>query len=402
MSPVISQQDFGQLFERDRLGVVSDTEYLSRGARNERGSQYGIDGNFSFNIEEDYKSDPGQWMNNDFLQRELIVTLKQQITPRDSVYVQGLGYDADGGDLHQYYAPSMANPNVRFKETQDPTVVLGYHHEGGPGVHTLLLLARIEDTYSYTNPAQPTLIAFRPEPNPIIMPGVTSLARVAGTTMHQYFENQLTIYSGELQQIWQTLAHNTIAGARLQYGDFETGNLQTIPSAYYPLFTEPAAAQDLNTYFNRVSLYGYHEWQVLNPLQIFGGLAYDWMKFPANAQTAPISSEEQSESRFSPKAGLIWRPMKASTVRAAYTRSVGGASVDQSYQLEPSQVAGFIQSFRSLIPESVAAENPGAQFETYELSFEQNFDAGTYLGLSGEMLNSQDRQTVGAFDRPAF
>ncbi len=402
MSQALSQQDYGQLFERDRLGVVSDTEYLSRGAWNESGAQYGIDGNFSFNIEEDYKSDPGQRLNNDFLQRELIVTLKQQFSPRDSVYVQGLGYDADGGDLHQYYTPNLANPDVRFKETQEPTAVLGLHHEGGPGVHTLLLLARIEDTYSYTNSTQPTLVAFRPELNPAAMPGVTSLVRVDGINMHQSFVNQLAIYSGELQQIWQTLAHNTIVGLRLQYGDFETANLQTTPSADNSLFTDPPAAQDLDTSFNRVSFYGYHEWQVLDPLQMFGGLAYDRMRFPANAQTAPISSEEKSESRFSPKAGLIWRPMKEMTIRGAYTRSLGGASVDQSYQLEPSQVAGFIQSFRSLIPESVAAESPGAQFETFELSFEQNFDTGIYLGLSAEMLNSQDRQTVGAFERPAF
>jgi len=38
----------------------------------------------------------------------------------------------------------------------------------------------------------------------------------------------------------------------------------------------------------------------------------------------------------------------------ASTRSFSGASLDQSYQLEPSQVAGFVQSYRSIIPESIA------------------------------------------------
>jgi hypothetical protein len=122
------------------------------------------------------------------------------------------------------------------------------------------------------------------------------------------------------------------------------------------------------------------------------------MNYPANIQTAPISNEEQTTSQFSPKAGLIWRPMKDTTLRFAYTRSLGGTSVDQSYQLEPSQVAGFLQSFRSVIPESVAAESPGAEFKTYGCSLEQKFGAGTYLGLSGQILNSLDRQVVGAFD----
>ena len=303
--------------------------------------------------------------------------------------------------MHQYYAPNMANPDFRFKETQDPTVVLGYHHEWSPGVHTLLLLARINDTYSFTNSTQPTLVAFRPELNPVTMPGVTTLTAVDGINMAEAYENQLTIYSGELQQIWQTPEHNTIIGGRLQYGDFETANLQNLPSAFAYLFSNPpspATQQDFNSHFSRVSSYGYHEWQILDPLQLFGGLTCDWMKFPENFQTAPVSNHEQTSSQLSPKAGLIWTPMNDTTIRFAYTRSLGGTSVDQSYQLEPSQMAGFVQTFRSLIPESVAAESPGAEFETYGFSLEHKLSTGTYMGLSAEMLDSEVREVVGAFD----
>ncbi len=401
ISPAISQQEYFRPFEGNRSGILSYTEYLSRGAWNEVAAQYGTDGSFSYNLEEDYKFDPGQRLNNDLQQRVLKLTLKQQFTPKDDIYMQAVGYDANGGDLHQYYAPSMASPDYRFKETQDPTFVLGYHHEWSPGVHTLLLLARINDTYSFTNSTQPTLVTFRPELNHISKPGVTTLTGVDSINMAEAYEDQLTIYSGELQQIWQTPEHNTIVGARLQYGDFETSNLQNQPSAFTYLFPtppSPATQQDFNSHFNRVSFYGYHSWQILDPLQLFGGLTYDWMKFPANIQTAPISNTEQTSSQLSPKAGLIWTPMRDTTIRFAYTRSMGGTSVDQSYQLEPSQVAGFIQSFRSLIPESVAAESPGAEFETYGVSLEQRFSTGTYLGLSGEILNSQDRQIIGAFD----
>ena len=400
MTPALAQQEYSTLFERDRPGVTLDTEYLSRGAWTEEAAQYGMDGNFSYNLEEDYKSDPGERVNNDFQQRQLTFTLKQQFTPKDGVYVQAVGYDADGGDLHQYYATNMASPDYRFKETQDPTVVVGYHHEWSPGVHTLLLMARINDTFSFTSSTQPTLLTFRPELNPITMPGVTTLKAVDSIFMHEIFENQLTIYSGELQQIWQTPEHNTIVGGRQQYGEFETASLQNLPSAFAFLFPNPpspATQQAFNSQFNRVSLYGYHAWQILDPLQLFCGLTYDWMKFPANIQTAPISNEEQTSSHLSPKAGLIWTPMKDTTIRFAYTRSLGGASVDQSYQLEPSQVAGFLQSFRNLIPESVVGQTPGAEFETYGLSLEQKFSTGTYFGLSGQMLNSQDLLGVGAF-----
>ncbi|HEY2083483.1 MAG TPA: hypothetical protein VGI88_11920 [Verrucomicrobiae bacterium] len=102
--------------------------------------------------------------------------------------------------------------------------------------------------------------------------------------------------------------------------------------------------------------------------------------------------------QVSPKAGMIWRPAADTVVRFAFTRSLEGASLDQSFQLEPSQVAGFIQSFRSIIPESIAGANAGARFETYGFSLEQKFPTGTYLGLSGEILNSDVHRDDGAFD----
>jgi hypothetical protein len=137
---------------------------------------------------------------------------------------------------------------------------------------------------------------------------------------------------------------------------------------------------------------------VLDSLQLTAGLTHDWMKYPANFQTTPISAAELASSRLSPKAGLIWNPMADTIVRFAYTRSTGGASVEQSSQLEPPQVAGFVQSFRDLIPESVVAQAPAEQFETYGFSLEQQIGGGTYLGFSADILNSRIHQVVGSFD----
>jgi len=77
---------------------------------------------------------------------------------------------------------------------------------------------------------------------------------------------------------------------------------------------------------------------------------------------------------------------------------LSGASIDQSFQLEPSQVAGFNQSFRSIIPESIQGAESGARFETYGASLEHQFPTGTYLGLSGEVLNSKVDRTFGVFE----
>jgi hypothetical protein len=393
LSPTVSQQEYSKLFERDRFGVVSSTEYLSRGAWTESGAQYGTFGNFSYSLEAFYRTDNGQRVNNDVEQRQLSIQIKQQLTPQDSVYLQAIHYDAGGGDLAQYFDQSIANPDFRFREKQEPILALGYHREWSPGVHTLFLAARLQDTLSViaTNMSQPTLVQNVP---------FGSVVAVDGLGMDQDFKGKLEIYSAELQQIWQLGEHNTIVGGRVQWGDFRTRNVQSDPSRLvnrFPGAPTNAADQNFSVDFRRTSVYGYHYWQVAAPLQLIGGVSYDRITFPENFRFAPISDQEQTVEQVSAKAGMIWAPDNNSTVRFAYTRSLSGASLDQSFQLEPSQVAGFIQSYRSIIPESVTGPNAGAEFETFGLSLERKFRTATYVGIAGELLNSEVRRTVGAF-----
>lgn len=397
LSPVISQGEYSSLFARDGFGVVSSTEYLSRGAWTQSGAQFGVFGDFSYDFEALYHFDPGQRANDDIQQRQLSLTLKQQLTPQDIAYFNIQQYEANFGDVAQYYNQNMANPNVRAKESQDQNISLGYNHEWSPGVHTLFLATRLNDTGSFTNPASPTLVEFAPE----FTPGVPTLTSVQGITMHEHYVNRLTLYSGELQQIWEQAEHTTIIGGRIQYGTFDTASLQDMPSSLAFIFPDPPtpmAQQDVDSQFKRFSIYGYHQWQIFEPLQLIGGLAYDHITYPENFRTAPVSGNEKTSDQVSPKAGLIWTPLQNTAVRFAYTRSLSGASVDQSYQLEPSQVAGFIQNYRSVIPESIAGANAGATFETYGLSLEQKFSTGTYLSVAGEILDSSVDRVDGAFD----
>jgi Tfp pilus assembly protein PilF len=401
LSPAISQGEYSRLFARDGFGVASSTEYLSRGAWTQSGAQFGVFGNFSYDVEALYRSDPGQRANNDIEQRQLSLTLKQQLTPKDSVYLEIEQYDANFGDLSQQYFQNMADPYVRGNETQNPIVGIGYNHEWSPGVHTLFFASRLNDTTSFTNPAGPTLVEFTPG----FPPFPTTLTSVQGLTMQEHYVDRLTIYSGELQQIWEQPAHSTIIGTRIQYGHFVTANLQASPDSLvfiFPPSPEPVADQDITSVFRRISFYGYHQWRIFEPLQLIGGLAYDRITFPENSRTAPVSGNGRTEDEISPKAGMIWTPLHDTAVRFAYTRSLAGASMEQSHQIEPSQVAGFIQNYRSVIPESIAGANAGAGFETFNLSLEQKFRTGTYLTISGEILNSTVNRIDGAFDYNPF
>ena len=396
LSSTISRSEYSRLFEQNRFGIVSDTEYLSRGAWSEFGAQYGTFDKVSYDFDWAYASDPGQYRNNDFELWRLQLQLKLQITPQDTIYGRVSHYNSEFGDLAQYYDPTNSNPNVRLEEEQEPIITLGYHHEWNPGVHTLFLATRLDDTLTLVNPLQPTIAASRPD-----APSDDTLVAVIGLDMNQRLATGLEIYSAELQQIWESYAHGTIVGTRFQYGEFNMGNLQ-VATNFVALFDNPAAQQDIESDFRRFSVYGYHQWRICDEFQLVGGLSYDWISFPENFRYAPVSAEEQTEEQLSPKAGFIWTPLERSTIRFAYTRSLAGASIDQSYQIEPSQVAGFVQSFRSIMPESIVGGNAGAEFETFDLSLEQKFETGTYLGVSGEILNSDLERVLGAFDVSLF
>ncbi len=398
LSAAISQQEYSRLFTQNGPGIYSSTEYLSRGAWSETGGQYGTYDNFNYNFEGFYRSDPGQQFNNDIQEQEFSFNFKAKLTSQDTAFLFIQYFKDNGGDLSQLYNPNLAtNSTVRFNERQEPNIGIGYHHEWAPGVHTLVLGVHLDDRFSFTNQAEPSIIEV--EPNLGAGPRLTA---VDGFTAREQFDNHLDIYSGEVQQIFEQPAHNTILGARAQYGNFQTKNLQALtstPEIFDPDGTDrDAAQQNVTSLFRRFSVYGYHQWEPADWLELIGGVVYDHMTFPENFRTAPISADEKTVAEVSPKAGLILRPSADTTIRFAYTRSLGGASVDQSYQLEPSQVAGFVQSFRSIIPESVTGANVGAKFETYGISLEQKFQSGTYLGVSGQLLYSQVHRLDGAFD----
>jgi outer membrane receptor protein involved in Fe transport len=245
------------------------------------------------------------------------------------------------------------------------------------------------------DPRQPTYFVIKRN-------GVTP-SFVQPLTIEQDYRSKLELYTAELQQIWQTPVHTVIGGARLQTGEFRAYNLQTDPAAgdlsgLFPT-NGPAALQNFETDFHRASVYGYYSFRVSDSFQLVGGLTYEHITYPANLRNAPLSPSEETADRLLPKAGFIWTPQDETAIRFAYTRSLAGAGIDQTFLLEPSQVAGFNQSFRSIIPESVGGAKAGAEFETFGLSLEHQFPCRTYAAISGQILRSDLNRTVGIFSR---
>jgi tetratricopeptide (TPR) repeat protein len=393
LAQTVTQNEYSKLFESDGLGIASSTEYLSRGAWEEAAAQYGTFHNSSYALGGYYRTDPGQRANNDSEQHELSFQFKQQLTAADSVYLRVTQGRLTGGDLRAVENPAGVNRTVRVEEELEPLVLAGYHHEWRPGMHSLALVGWFDATQHLINEEQATLLMNK-------LPGGTNVSYALPVFLSQRYRAKATGFSAELQQLWTAGAGTAVVGARFQNGELEVRNAAgdaIVPDA--PLlngFSTPT--QRVAPDFSRATGYAYYQWQAFSSLLLVSGLTYDWLQYPANFRFGPVDAEEDDIDQWSPKAGVIWTPTTRTTVRGAYSQSLGGVGFEQSLRLEPSQVAGFNQAWRSIIPESVAGANAAAQFESWGLALEQRFAHSTYLSLSGEWLSSEVDRKFGVYD----
>lgn len=396
----VTQNEYSRLVERDGFGVSSTTEYYSRGAWWQSGAQYGTFGNSSYAVSAFYNSDNGQRANNDVEQSEYSVQFKHQITMADSIYFRVIRSEIEGGDLLARQNSATANRTVSVEERQEPLLLAGYHHEWAPGIHTLGLIGWLTDELAVTNGRQQTLLLGKNSSG--------AVTDVAPITISQDYESRADLFTAELQQLWQQENHTFIVGARYQGGEFDTDNRHAnanlpapIPGFVAALF--PKDRQEVESDFERITGYGYYHWRPVRSLLLAAGVSYDRLEIPANFRYAPLLEGEDHVDQVSPKGGVIWTPAKNTTFRAAYSQSLGGVGFDQSFRLEPTQIAGFNQGLRSLIPESVVGANSAEEFETTFASVEQRIGSGTYLGISGEWLQSEVSRELGVYDfLPSF
>ncbi len=231
---------------------------------------------------------------------------------------------------------------------------------------------------------------------------VTPPARSAGAfllPLDLRYRSTFTTYTGEVNHIWEQERNTLVVGARFQAGEFESSSrIDNPPGFAGRFFNNPAAAQDFTTDFDRQSIYLYDTFNPHPTLALTAGLGYDRVHFPENHRNPPLLETQSTRSRFSPKAGVVWNPFGKFVVRGAYARALGGVSFDESVQLEPNQVAGFNQVFRSIISESVVGSVSAPTYETAGLLIENKFRTGTYFGLQASLLRSEVDRRIGTFD----
>lgn len=399
LSQGVSQQEYSKLFQQDGFNLASSTDVRSDKMYHEQASQFGTLGNTSYALDLDYHHNDGIRPNNGLDDTELDFTIKQQVTPHDTALLLVQNQDYHSGDNFQYYNPTNARPNYTFNEYQHPILVGGWDHEWSPGIRTLALVARLSDEQKFSDKAAPQLVV---DNDPVFG---TNVNTAIGFDVN--YHNSFDIYSAELNQIFEWDRVTLSAGARYQSGTFETQdefinpvNTLNNPPTSFPAFFLPPATNSVSENFRRLTGYGYLTVEPLERLWLTGGFAYDRVTFPDNYRQPPVSSGEDTRFQLGPKAALVWNPVSPVTLRGVYTRSLGGVSLDESYRLEPTQLAGFPQAFRSLISESIVGSVDAPSFETLGVALDLKLGTRTFAGFEVEQLKSSVGRTIGIFAFP--
>ncbi|MCW1924545.1 FecR domain-containing protein [Luteolibacter arcticus] len=368
----ISQQEYTELFDTRPFGFTNRTNYRGDGEFLSTGTAMMRFDRTSIALDYDIFNADGDRPNQDVERSTAYLQLRHALTPQDSIYLHLKFQDFEGGDLRQLYDPTTYDPDFRVEQEQSPVTMVSYQHEWSPESRTLMLGGALTDRIRSRNAGATSFAMLIDRANPGLS---TPLSFTSDITQ----ERETEVYFGEVQHIWSTEHQTLLFGTRFESGSFPTTNTLSKQSISGILPDDPFVLS-ADPDYERWVAYIYYTRELVKGLWATGGLAYDWQEYPFNSSLPPVSNAREESSALLPKAGLVWTPSHELTMRLGYARSQGGSTFDESVRLEPTQVAGFTQSFRTLINESVVGGVPGLLFDIGGASVLYKFPTRTYLG----------------------
>ncbi|MGB6222504.1 FecR domain-containing protein [Haloferula sp.] len=384
----ISQQEYTALFPVRPYRITNRTLYRGDGELLTSGTLQASFGQTSVALDYDTFNADGFRPNQDVERYTGYLQLKHALTERDSLYFNFKFQKSSSGDLRQLYDQTTYDPDFRVEQKQAPVAIVGYQHEWSPGSRTLALGGVLTDRLEISNRDVTSIARFT---NPLGPPTAFT------NDLSQVRETE--VYFGELQHIWNDENDTLIVGARFDGGQFPTTNIFSNPQFGFIYPGDPYVVTASPGY-QRFVAYTYYTREIIPRLWVTAGLAFDHQEFPLNTSLAPVSDISESQTEILPKSGIVWSPVDAFTMRLGYTRSLGGVTFDESVRLEPTQVAGFTQSFRTLINESEVGGLPAPLFDTAGISFDWELPCRTYLGLEGFQRTAEAERAIGVFPIP--
>ena len=368
----ISQQEYTGLFANDRFGFSSLSHYRGDGEFLATGTAQQNFDRTSVALDYDIFTADGYRPNQDVERYTGYLQLKHALTDNDSIYFNLKFQKSESGDLRQLYDQSAFDPDYRIEQKQAPVAILGYSHEWSPENRTLLLGGLLTDQLTISDAGSQSA-------GMLINPANPKPADLLGFTSDLNQTRRTELYFGEIQHIWNREDQDLIVGARFVSGHFETANTYINQARAGILPTDPFSFRTDPDY-NRQVAYAYYTRELWKGFHATAGIAYDHIDYPVNTALPPVSDLNEEKSEWLPKAGLIWSADDDLTFRLGYARALGGVTFDESVRLEPSQIAGFTQSFRTLINESEVGGVPAPLFDTAGASILYQFPTRTYVG----------------------
>lgn len=448
LSQFVSNQEYSQLLEMDGLGASVDAEWRGSDDVRSVASLFGTAGPVSAGVDASHFYDSGDRANEEARRSELYAQFKLQITPADVFYFLGKWQTQDSGDNFETFDNLPLSTGFDFEEDQKPGLFLGgWRHQWAPGSITLVLGGRLSAVQRLRDPVTDQRLmlrdgeafypsVFTPPPlggffdtytdpafqDPLNPPAIYGLdgesivytpallralapywgtGQLVGTEFASFSletQREFEIDSIEVQHILQTGPNLAVFGGRWQEGEFLTRvRMEVIRGLLAGGFTTPAAEQVSRTHFERENLYFYDYLQVAPWLTLVGGVAWDRIEHPDNFRSPPVNDGQREEEQVSGKAGFTLSPSPWLTVRGAYTESVGGVTFDESVRLEPVQIAGFNQAYRTVISESLEGSVETPKYTVYGLSLEGQFPSRTWWGVTATQIEQEVDRTLGAF-----
>lgn len=317
--------------------------------------------------------------------------VKQQVTDRDSLFLLAKYQDYEAGDNFPHYDPAWASRHLRVKESQAPILLAAVHREWQPGAHTTLLAGWLQDDFDSRGEA--LVLDLRTNAN-------GTLHSVVGREFDETrYENDYSAGSVELNQLLQGERTILNAGVRVQWGSFNTTTRLDQPGAP-PSFTnrfEPPVYTSLDECFARFTPYAYLTRELWPHFRLTAGLAYDHLEYPDGFRSVPVAPTVRTEDRLLPKAAITWDALPALTLRGMYAQSLGGIAFDDSVRLEPTQLAGFAQAYRTVISEAEAGSVIAPKQDVAGAALDLKLTPGPFAGLQGQWMHSEVDQSLGVF-----
>jgi Flp pilus assembly protein TadD len=254
-----------------------------------------------------YETD-GSRENADLRQESYSVFYQDDFSVRSSWQLEGRTSRVDSGDVRLQFDPTLFSPNER-KRTDTDSVRLGFRHSPSPQstwLASLIASERAEDTSSSQ-----------------LFPGVTA-------DITDRFEARAT--TAELQYLRTHSAVDLVAGAGYVRQRDSSRTVTVVTVDPFPPF--PPVEDALESRSRHGNAYVYALWRGPAASTITTALAVDDFK----------DDVRFSQTRYSPKLGVVVPLSAATTVRAAAFRSVKRL-IATNQTLEPTHVAGFNQLF---------------------------------------------------------